>query len=77
MIHLRAPELQALQRFNRSVVLVYIQSWFTSRSAADAAINEIHLTGRLTAFDDEALNAGLNARHSWYLSPDDSGQYDS
>ena len=59
MIHLRAPELQALQRFNRSVVLVYIQSWFTSRSAADAAINDIHL-GRLTALDDKALkNAGL------------------
>jgi len=59
VIHLRAPELQALQRFNRSVVLVYIQSWFTSRSAADAAINDIHL-GRLTAFDDKALkNAGL------------------
>jgi len=63
VIHLRAPELQALQRLNRSVVLVYIQSWFTSRSAADAAINDIHLTGRLTAFDDKALKyVGLNAR---------------
>jgi len=51
--------------------LVYIQSWFTSRSAADAAINDIHLTGRLTAFDDKPLkNAGLNVRHSWYLSPE-------
>jgi len=73
VIHLTARKLQALQRFNRCVVLVYIQSWFTSRSAADAPINDIHLTGRLTAFDDKALkNAGVNAvkRHSWYLSPE-------
>ena len=72
MIHLTARKLQALQQFNQSVVLVYILSWFTGRSAVDAPINDIRLI-RPTAFDDKALkNAGLNAvkRHSWYLSPE-------
>lgn len=73
VVHLTARELQGLQRFNRFVVLVYIESWFTSRSAIDAPINDVRLIGRLAAFDDEQLRkVGLNAlkRHSWYLSPE-------
>ena len=44
VIHQRAPELQALQRLNRSVVLVYIQSWFTSRSVVQAYLSPIGLS---------------------------------
>ena len=70
---LTAHELQGLQRFNRFVVSVYIQSWFTARSTADAPVNDIMLIQRLEAFDDTALtNTGLRMmkRHSWYLSPE-------
>jgi len=70
---LTAHELQGLQRFNRFVVSVYIQSWFTARSTADAPVNDILLIQRLEAFDDIALSrAGLKMmhRHSWYLSPE-------
>ena len=64
-------EFQGLQRFNRFVILIYVQSWFTSRSAVDAPINDIYLIQRLEEFDDENLrNTGLKMmqRHSWYLS---------
>jgi hypothetical protein len=73
VIKMTAWELQALQRFNRFVVLVYLQSWFTSRCVVDAPVNDIRLIGRLCAFDDKGIqNAGLKMmiRHSWYLSPE-------
>ena len=73
VIKMTARELQALQRFNRFVVLVYLQSWFTSRCVVDAPVNDIRLIGRLRAFDDKGIqNAGLKMmiRHSWYLSPE-------
>jgi hypothetical protein len=72
-MQLKAHELQGLRRFNRFVVLVYIQSWFTSRSAVDAAAYDINLIGRLKSLDDDGLkSAGLKAikRHSWYLTPE-------
>lgn len=73
VIKLTPCDLLAIQRFNRFVVCIYMQSWFTSKTARDAPFNDIMLIERLTAFDDEGLNAvGLKAmkRHSWYLSPE-------
>ena len=70
ILNLRAKELRGLQRFNKFVVIVYIQSWYTCRSAADAAVNDIDLIRRMDAFDDDCIRAtGLKAmlRHSWYL----------
>jgi len=48
-----------------------MQSWFTSRIAADAPINDVLLIGWLHDFDDEALRrTGLSMmrRNLWYLS---------
>ena len=70
-LRLTSRELHGLQRFNRFIVRVYIQSWFTSRSAPDAPINDILLIQRLHDYDDECLKTvGLSMmkRHSWYLS---------
>ena len=69
VLKLTARELQGLQRFNRSVVNVYIQSWFTCRSTVGAPINIILLIHRL--HDDVDLQLiGLKSmkRHSWYVS---------
>jgi hypothetical protein len=66
-IQLTARELQGLQRFNRFVVLVYIKSWFTSRSAVDAPVNDIQLIRRLEALQDDGLKAAglkIMKRHS-------------
>ncbi|CAH0562945.1 unnamed protein product [Brassicogethes aeneus] len=68
-----AYELQGLKRFNRFVVCVYIESWFTSTSAADAPRNDIMLIQRLQNYSDEKLRTvGLKMmqRHSWYLIPE-------
>jgi hypothetical protein len=73
VMELTGHELLGLQRFNRFVVCVYLRSWFTTRSAVDAPINDMQLIQRLEAYDDEALRTtGLNMmkRHSWYLSPE-------
>jgi hypothetical protein len=73
VLKLTSRELQAIKRFNRFVVGVYIESWFTSKSAVDAPVNDIRLIEKLIAFDDDGLKtAGLKAmkRHSWYLSPE-------
>jgi hypothetical protein len=70
-IKLTGHELQGLQRFNRFVVGVYIQSWFTARSTADAPVNDILLFQRLdNCGDDKLTTTGLKMmkRHSWYLS---------
>jgi hypothetical protein len=70
-IKLTARELQGLQRFNRFVVGVYIQSWFTARSTAGTPLNDIMLIQRLDSYEDKKLGTvGLNmmTRHSWYLS---------
>lgn len=70
VLKLTAQELQGIQRFNRFVVCVYLQSWFTSRIAIDAPINDILLIQRLNEYDDVALQTiGLKMmkRHSWYL----------
>ena len=64
-----AQELQGLQHFNRFVV----QSWFTSRVAVDAPVNNDLLIQRLSDYDDKKLRvAGLKMmeQHSWYLSPE-------
>jgi hypothetical protein len=63
-------EFQGVQRFNRFVVTIYIQSWFTSRLVVDAPINDLLLIQRLKVYDDDALKStGLKMmkRHSWYL----------
>lgn len=71
VIKLTARELQGIQRFNRFVVCVYLQSWFTSRIVEDAPVNDMELIQRLKDYDDEALQAcGLSMmkRHSWYIT---------
>ena len=57
VIKLTARELQGVQRFNRFVVNVYIQSWLTitSRAVVDAPYNDILLIKRLDDYDDIAL----------------------
>ena len=72
-LHLTGRQLQDLQRFNRFVILVYIQSWYSCSLAVDAAFNDIALIHRLQEYDDVELSrVGLRmmVRHSWYLSPE-------
>ena len=60
VIELTAREFQAIRRFNRFVVEVYLQSWFSCRKAVDAAVNDIQLIQRLNEYDDLAIQtAGL------------------
>ena len=69
-LHITGRHLQGLQRFNRFVILVYIQSWFSCSLAVDAAYNDIALIHRLQEYDDlELSRVGLRimVRHSWYL----------
>lgn len=71
VLQLTTREFRGIQRFNRFVVTVYIQSWFSCRMVADAPINDIMLIQRLDAYDDAALSTtGLKMmeRHSWYVS---------
>jgi len=73
VIQLTARELQAIQRFNRFVVNVYLKSWFSCRKVVDAAFNDIQLIQTLNDYDDAAIKAtGLKMMkgHSWYLSQD-------
>ena len=73
VLHLSGRQLQGLQRFNRFVILVYIQSWYTCSLAVDAAFNDIALILRLQDYYDVELSRiGLRmmVRHSWYLSPE-------
>lgn len=73
VLQLTARELQSIQRFNRFVICVYLQSWFTCRIVTDAAINDIMLIQRLNEYNDMSLQtAGLKMmkRHSWYLGPE-------
>jgi hypothetical protein len=48
VLQLTARELKGIQRFNRFVVCVYMQSWFSCRFAADAPINDISLITHCT-----------------------------
>ena len=60
-------ELNAIQRFNRFVVNVYIQAWYMCKSAVDAPFNDILLIQRLNELQDAKLQAaGLKMilRHS-------------
>jgi hypothetical protein len=64
VLKLTSRELQAIKRFNRFVVGVYVhvESWFTSKSAVDAPVNDIRLIEKLIALDDDGLKtAGLKA----------------
>jgi hypothetical protein len=72
VLHLTAKELSGIRRFNRFVVNVYLQSWFTSRSVSDAPVNDLMLIQRLQAYSDENLKqtgTAMMKRHSWYLTP--------
>jgi hypothetical protein len=67
VLQITARELQSIQRFNRFVVCVYLQSWFTSRIVTDAAINDIKLIQRLNEYNDLALQTAelkMMKRHS-------------
>ena len=55
-LHLTGRQLQGLQRFNRFVILVYIQSWYSCSLAVDAAFNDIPLIHRLQEYDDVELS---------------------
>ena len=55
VIQLTARELQGIRRFNRFVLNVYLQSWFSCRNAADAPLNDILLIDRLYEYHDAAL----------------------
>ena len=73
VLHLTGRQLQGIQRFNRFVILVYIQSWYSCSLAIDAAPNDIALIHRLQGYDDVELSCvGLRmmVRHSWYISPE-------
>lgn len=73
IIKLTGREFLAMQRFNRFVVLVYLESWFTCKSAVDAPVNDVRLIQRLDAYDDAQIRkVGLDMmkRHSWYISPE-------
>lgn len=70
MLKLTTRELKSVQRFSRFVVLVYLQSCYTSPSAVDAPVNDMLLIERLNAFDDKAIKTmGLAVveRRSWYM----------
>ena len=70
---LTARELVSIQRFNRFVLHVYLEAWFTCNLATEAAINDMKLLGRLQQYDDKEISKiGLKwlTRHSWYLSPE-------
>jgi len=43
VIKLTAHKLEGIQRFNRFVVNIYIQSWFSSRNVSDAPEKDISL----------------------------------
>lgn len=73
VMKLTANELTAIRRFNRFVVLVYLQSWYTSRSVSDSPVNDIMLIQRLRAYDDDQVKItgiAMMQRHSWYLTPE-------
>jgi len=72
-LNLSASELQGVRVFNRFIICIYIQSWFTSRSAVDAPVNDTMLIQRLNSYTDDRMRIiGLKMmkRHSWYLSPE-------
>jgi len=67
ILQLTGRVLQAIQRFNRFVVEVYIQAWFSCRATVDAPSNDIQLINKLEHYGDEAISKiGLKmmARHS-------------
>ena len=41
VFRLTAHELHGLQRLNQFVVLLHVQSWFTSTCAMDAPVNDM------------------------------------
>ena len=67
VLQLSAWEVQGIQRFNRFIIYVYLQSWSTSRIVTNAPINDILLIQRLNEYNDVALQmVGLKMmkRHS-------------
>ena len=72
-MNITMSELKGLCRFNKFVLCVYLQSWYTSRSAVDAPVNDMQLLQRLHRYDDQDLKAvglKLMQRQSWHLSPE-------
>jgi hypothetical protein len=59
VLQLTARELKGIKRFNRFIVCIYMQSWFSCRFAADAPINDISLINRLHDYDDLELQRHL------------------
>jgi hypothetical protein len=72
-LQLTARELMSIKCLNRFVVSVYLESWFTSRTASDQPINDLLLIQRLRTYDDEIVRdvcLSMMQRHSWYLTPE-------
>jgi hypothetical protein len=72
-IKLTGCELLGIQRFNRFVIQIYLQAWFTCNSAVDAPINDLKLLDNLKQYEVEEIRAtGIKwlTRHSWYISPE-------
>lgn len=72
-IKLTGSELLAIKRFNRFVILIYLEAWFKCNSAIEAPVNDMKLLEKLRVYDDKDIgNIGIKwlTRHSWYLSPE-------
>ena len=66
-IKLTGCDLLGIQRFNRFVIQIYLQVWFTCNSAVDAPINELKLLDNLKQYEVEEMRAtGIKwlTRHS-------------
>ena len=69
-IKLTERELVAIQRFNRFVILIYLQAWFTCNSTNEASINDLKILERLNHGDDKDIGNIGTKWHAWYLSPE-------
>lgn len=72
-MHVTAKELRGLRRFNKFVISIYLQSWYTCKSAVDAPFNDIQILQRIRLYDDDVvrkIGIKMMQRHSWYLSPE-------
>ena len=66
-------EMSSIRRFNKFIVRIYLESWYTSQHVVDAPYNDVQLIHRLNICNDiEIRVAGIKMmmRHSWYLSPE-------
>ena len=71
-IKLTGCELLGIQRFNRFLIQIYLQTWFTCNLMVGAPINDLKLLDNLKQYEGEEIRAiGMKwlTRHSW-ISPE-------